>query len=111
MVCCLVGAKTIIWTDAGILPIGPKGANLNEILIEIQKFGLKKIKKKKKNILFKPLQWRHNGHKGSWNHQSHDCLLKDLFRRRLKKKSKLHVTGLCQGNSPVTQWIPRTKGQ
>ena len=48
MVCCLVGAKTIIWTDAGILPIGPKGANLNEILIEIQKFGLKKIKKKKK---------------------------------------------------------------
>ena len=39
MVCRLVGAQTIIWIDAGILLIGPKGANLNEILIEIQTFG------------------------------------------------------------------------
>ena len=29
-----------------------------------------------------------------------------LFRRRSKKKSKLRVTGLCDG-----RWIPRTKGQ
>ena len=26
----------------------------------------------------------------------------DLFRRRLKKTAKLRVTGLCAGNSPVT---------
>ena len=29
-------------------------------------------------------------------------LLRRLFRRRSKKTSKLRVTGLCAGNSPVT---------
>ena len=47
-----------------------------------------------------PLQWRHNGHDCISNHQPHHCLLKDLFRRRSKKTSKLRVTGLCEGNSP-----------
>ena len=31
-----------------------------------------------------------------------DCLLTCLFRRLSKKTSKLRVTGLCEGNSPVT---------
>ena len=35
------------------------------------------------------------------NHQPHGCLLNRLFRRRSKKTSKLCVTGLCVGNSPV----------
>ena len=48
------------------------------------------------------LQWCHNGHDGVSNHQSHHCLLNCLFRPRSKKTSKLHVTGLCAGNSPVT---------
>ena len=39
---------------------------------------------------------------GFSNHQSHDCLLNRLFRRRSKKTSKLRVTGLCAGNSPGT---------
>ena len=52
------------------------------------------------------LQWRHNGHDGVSNHQPHDCLLKLLFRRRSKKISKLCVTGLCEGNSPVTCEFP-----
>ena len=30
------------------------------------------------------------------------CLLNRLFGRRSKKTSKLRVTGLCEGNSPVT---------
>ena len=47
-----------------------------------------------------PLHWRHNDHDGVSNHQPHDCLLNRLFRRRLKKTSKLRVTGLCVGNSP-----------
>ena len=46
-----------------------------------------------------PLQWRHNGRDSVSNHQSHDCLLNRLFRRRSKKTSKLRVTGLCAGNS------------
>ena len=47
-----------------------------------------------------PLQWRHNGRESVSNHQSNDCLLNPLFRRRSKKTSKLCVTGLCAGNSP-----------
>ena len=40
------------------------------------------------------------------NHQPHDCLLNRLFRRKSKKTSKLHVTGLCPGNSPVNGELP-----
>ena len=40
------------------------------------------------------------------NHQPHYCLLNLLFRRRSKKTSKLRVTGLCEGNSPVTGELP-----
>ena len=49
---------------------------------------------------FTSLQWRHHDHDSVSNHQPHDCLLNHLFRRRSKKTSKLHVTGLCVGNSP-----------
>ena len=52
------------------------------------------------------LQWRHNGRDSASNHQPHDCLLNHLFRRRPKKTSKLHVTGLCADNSPVTGEFP-----
>ena len=48
-----------------------------------------------------PLLLRHNGRDGVSNHRPHHCLLNRLFRRRSKKTSKLHVTGLCAGNSPV----------
>ena len=54
----------------------------------------------------KALQWRHNEHDGVSNHQPHDCLLNRLYRRRSKKSSKLRVTGLCAGNSPVTGEFP-----
>ena len=53
-----------------------------------------------------PLQWRHNEHDGVSNHRRRDCLLNCLFRRRSKKRPKLHVTGLCEGNSPVTGEFP-----
>ena len=46
-------------------------------------------------------QWRHNGRDSVSNHQPHDCLLNCLFIRRWKKTSKLRITGLCVGNSPV----------
>ena len=57
-----------------------------------------------------PLRWRHNGHDGVLNHQPHHCLLNLLFRRRWKKTSKLHVTGLWAGNSPVTGEFPTQMG-
>ena len=50
--------------------------------------------------------WHHNGHNGISNHQPHKYLLKRSLRHRLKKTSKLCLTGLCVGNSPVTGEFP-----
>ena len=54
------------------------------------------------------LQRHHNGHDGAPNHQPYDCLLNCLFRwgADIEKTSKLRVTGLCEGNSPVTGEFP-----
>ena len=52
------------------------------------------------------LQWRHNERGGVSNHRRRECLLKRLFRRISKKTSKLHVTDIYDGNSPVTGGFP-----
>ena len=52
------------------------------------------------------LPWRRNERDGVSNHQPRDCLFNRLFRRKSKKTSKLRVTGLCEGNSPVTGEFP-----
>ena len=41
--------------------------------------------------------WRHNELDGVSDHQPRYCLLTCLSRHRLKKTSKLRVTGLCEG--------------
>ena len=51
-------------------------------------------------------QWHHNGRDGVSSNRRLDCLLNRLFRRRSNKTSKLRVTGLCEGNSPVTGEFP-----
>ena len=48
------------------------------------------------------LRWRHNERDGVSNHRRNECFLNRLFGRRPKKTSKLRVTGLCEGNPPVT---------
>ena len=53
-----------------------------------------------------PIRWRHNERGDVSNHQRLDGLLNRLFRCRSKKASKLHVTGLCEGNSPVAGEFP-----
>ena len=55
---------------------------------------------------FMSLQWRHNERDGVSNHRRHDCLLECLFRCRSKKASKLRVSGLCEGNSPMAGEFP-----
>ena len=52
------------------------------------------------------LQCRHNERDGVSNHRRRDRLINRLFRRRSKTTSKLRVTGLCEGNSPVTGEFP-----
>ena len=53
-----------------------------------------------------PLQWRHNESDGVSNHWRLYCFLSRLFRRRSKKTSKLHGTGLCEGYPPVIGGFP-----
>ena len=48
------------------------------------------------------LRWRHNGTMASQITIRTIFLLNCLFWRRSKKTSKLRVTGLCAGNSPMT---------
>ena len=52
------------------------------------------------------LQWRHNERVGISNHRRLYCLSKCLFRRRSKISSKLCITALRVGNSPVTREFP-----
>ena len=54
----------------------------------------------------KHLQWRHYEHDGVSNHWRLHCFLNRLSMRRSKKTSKFRVTGLCEGNSPVTGEFP-----
>ena len=46
--------QAIIWTNAGILLIGPLGTNFSEILIEIQTFSLKKRHLKMSSAKWRP---------------------------------------------------------
>ena len=52
------------------------------------------------------LLWRHNERNGVSNLRHLDCLLNRLFKGISKKTYKLRVTGLCEGNSPVTGELP-----
>ena len=73
------------------------GANSDDKVVIMTAFGFQ---------WYRSLRWRHNGHDRVSNHQPHHCLLNHLFRRRSKKTSKLHVTRLCAGNSPLTSEFP-----
>ena len=57
----------------------------------------------------KALQWRHNMRDNVSSHQHLHCLLNCLFRRIYKKTSKLRVTDLSVGYSPVTGEFPAQK--
>ena len=46
--------QAIIWTNAGILLIGPLGTNFNEILIEIHAFSFKKMHLKMSSAKWRP---------------------------------------------------------
>ena len=56
-----------------------------------------------RNMSSTSLEWRHNGVS---NHGRLDCLLNRLFSCRSKQTWKLCVTGLCEGNPPVTGGFP-----
>ena len=75
------------------------------ILRNLIRYGAEESGSVTGNLNFK-LLWRHNGSDGVSYHQPQHCLLNRLIRRGSKKTSKLRVTGLCAGNSPVTGEFP-----
>ena len=74
----------------------------NGSIFKIMRLNLLFMKSVHRCAFHTPLQWCHDDHDGASNHQPHDCLLNRLFRRRSKKTLNLRVTGLCVGNSSVT---------
>ena len=58
------------------------------------------------NVMKNKSQWRHYEGDGVSNHRWLNCLVNRLFRLRSKKTSKLRVTDLCEGNSPVIGEFP-----
>ena len=57
-------------------------------------------------VFMMTIQWRHNDRDGVWNHQLHDGLFYRLIKAHVQETSKLRVTGLWEGNSPVTGGFP-----
>ena len=86
-------------TSSGLSNMAPKPGTDKAVELESWKMS-KRIRK------CHSLQWRHNGRDGVSTHRRLSCLLNLLFRRRSKKTSKLRVTGLGEGNSPVTGEFP-----
>ena len=81
---------------------------------EIRKIYLVSVKSKTETLAgngYYPtsLQWRHYNRNVVSNHLRFDCLFSRLLRCRSKKISKLRVTGLCVGNSPVIGEFPAQK--
>ena len=73
------------------------------------KFATEVIPYKRNVWIITTLQWHYNDRDGVSDHSRLHCFLNCLFRRRSKNKSKLRVTGLCVGNSPVTGEFPAQK--
>ena len=93
--------------NGGSLHKEPVMYSLYAILaVEINETGKNDQEKYKLGVMTLTLHWRHNERGGVSDHQSRDCLLNRLFKRRSKKTSKLRVTGLCAGNSPMTDEFP-----
>ena len=80
--------QAIIWTNAGILLIGPLGTNFIEILIGIQTFSFKKMHLKMSSAKWHPF-----------------CLGLNALRAR----TSTGVTGPLCGECPGHRWIPCTK--
>ena len=57
-------------------------------------------------VIRSDLQWRHNVCDGVSNYRRLDCLRNCWCRRISKKTPKLCITGLCEGNPPVTDGFP-----
>ena len=97
--------------DNGFVPL-LRNSHLTSLLISHHRHAPTRSSGELFADVFISLQWHHNKHDGVSNHRRLDYLLNRLCRRRSKKTSKLRITGLCVGNSPVTvAFSARRKGR
>ena len=61
--------QVIIWTNAGILLIGPLGTNFSEMVIEIHKLSFKKMRLKVPSAKWRPFCLGLNSHVRIWECQ------------------------------------------
>ena len=115
--------QAIIWTNAGILLIGPRGTNFSEILIGIHmKIHLKMSSAKWRPFCLGLNVLTHrdlmNSSIGAYQREQSFRYYKQVFspltftvaawwRHQMETFSAL--LAICAGNSPGPRWIPRTK--
>ena len=78
--------QAIIWTNAGIMLIGPLGTNFSEILIEIRTFSFKKMRLKLSSGKWRPF-----------------CLSLNVVK---KKCVKLTICHIASDDGLVPNWWP-----
>ena len=81
------------WQISSLMPCGYAFPRWNVIDYRVLKQG-------------NSLLWHHNERDSVSNHQPYDCLLNRLLKAQIKETPRLRVTGLCDGNPPVTGEFP-----
>ena len=99
--------KLVRFLERPLLRIGRACSRIGRCRYESDRLSVQEVGGMHAKDQTSTLQWRHNELDGVSDHQPHGCLLNLLFRRR--SKSKLCVTGLCAGYSPVTGEFPAQK--
>ena len=96
---CLYSPIKVFYTDIiGELVSDKIRRHIYSYFYHMYIWGLGHQKQVSQAGMSKSLQWCYIG--------PHHCLINCLFRSRSKKTSKLCITGLCAGNSPVTGEFP-----
>ena len=101
-------ANKSVWEHVGFIECNTRITCILKVLVAVVECERKvKYHPRCKLRVYFSWQWRHNEPNGISNPQRLDCLVNHLFRRRPRKTSKLRVTGLCEGKSPVTGPVTR----
>ena len=108
--------QAIIWTNAGILLIGPLGTNFSEIVIDIQVFSLKKMRLKMSSAKCCPFRlginmlnkhWRFHRDNARARLWQHKALTKQRISDRPNSSASItHGNGMSSGLrlSATNQW-------
>ena len=110
MACRLDDTNPFIWTNVGILLIGPLGTNFSDIFIEIQKFSFRKMHLKMSSAKWRPFSLGLDV-LTSWRPKRLFICFTAVCYESIFNTPKLHMTGYFRGKSTGYRWIPLKKDQ